>query len=62
MSTDASKRKKKKLLIAGAVALVLICTAAVCILVSRPGKETVDRAVKELPAVAGEFKSLSMDA
>lgn len=62
MSTDARKKMKKRLIIAGAVALVLICTAVVCILVSRPGKETIDKAAPELPGVVGEFKTLNADS
>lgn len=62
MSTDARKKWKKRLIIAGAVALVLICTAVVCILVSRPRKETVDKAAPDLPGVEGEFTNLNADS
>ena len=62
MSTDARNKMKKRLIIAGAVALVLICTAVVCILVSRPGKEIIDKAEPELPGVVGEFKTLNADS
>lgn len=62
MSTDARNKMKKRLIIAGAVALVLIFTAVVCILVSRPGKEIIDKAEPELPGVVGEFKTLNADS
>ena len=60
MSTDARNKRKRWLLLA--VALVPIGIAAVWILLSRPGRETVDRVVPGIPGVAGEFKSLNVDA
>lgn len=62
MSTEARKKRKKGLIIAGAAALVLLCILIVRIFVSRPGKETIDRTEPVLPEVAGEFRSLNADS
>lgn len=59
MSADAKKKeRKKRIMIAGALAVVLICAMAVCIITSRPGKETVAREKPEHLEAAGEFHPL----